>query len=318
MDNFPYQIRPIDPEKDAESIADLVMKCFRPWLEIDNINYLHQLRDAGTDALAHPFLTKITGFPYKLPGIVCTDNSGSIIGLLNTYQFFHKGNKCCLISNVCVEASHRKEGIASHLLSEAEKKQRAESVYGLYLQARMENQETFRLYKHSEFSVTDFRETWIKPSVGKNTECDVPEFQTEIVPYSDREVFQKNFQTRYPATIIWNLDYSDELFRFGKINALYKLLTSSTNRFQKIITNNRETKAWSAFQQLDSLYDQLWFVPEENAAGSEQSRILTMLCSQYKGKKALKLDVPASESDDIFKNAGFFKQQTLAWMWKRL
>ena len=76
MDNFPYQIRPIDPEKDAESIADLVMKCFRPWLEIDNINYLHQLRDAGTDALAHPFLTKITGFPYKLPGIVCTDNSG--------------------------------------------------------------------------------------------------------------------------------------------------------------------------------------------------------------------------------------------------
>lgn len=318
MDHFPYHIRPIKPEKDAEAIAQLVIKCFRPWLDADNLNYLHQLRDAGTEALAHPVWTKISGFPYNMPGMVCADKDGTIIGLLNTYSFFYKENKCCLISNVCVDPMHRREGIASRLLHEAETAKRAEDVYGLYLQARMEGPETYRFYKHNGFSATDFRDTWIYPSVRKAPACDFSEFRTGIVPSSDKEKFQKFFFLRYPETVLWNLDYSPDLFRFGKLNHLLNQFSSTINRFRSVGSKNKQTIAWGAYQQLDGTFDQLWYIPDSSLDSSQQSGILALLCNEYKGKKPLKLDAPASDPDQIFKNAGFSKQQTLVWMWKRL
>lgn len=318
MDHFPYHIRTIQPEKDAESIAKLVITCFRPWLDQENINYLNQLRDAGTEALAHPIWTKLSGFPYNLPGLVCTDEDGSIIGLVNTYTFFQKERKCCLISNVCVDPAHRREGIASHLLHEAETAQHSESTYGLYLQARMEIPETYFFYKHNGFTVTDFRDTWIYPSGKRVPEYELSEFHTEIVSSSEREIFQKHFQTRYPESILWNLDYSSDLFSFGRINDFYKRLTSPVNRFRRIKWQNTETKAWGAYQQLAGNFDQLWYIPKDSLDSTQQIGMLGLLCKEYKGKKALKLDVPASEADVIFKKAGFVKQQTLAWMWKRL
>ena len=318
MDYFPYHIRPIEPEKDAEPIAKLVLNCFRPWLDKENINYLHQLRDTGAEALAHPVWTKLSGFPYNIPGLVCTDKDGSIIGLVNTYSFFQKERKCCLISNVCVDPSHRREGIASHLLHEAESAQHTAGAYGLYLQARMEIPETYFFYKHNGFSVTDFRDTWIFPSGKTGSENEHSEFHTDIVPSSERENFQKHFQNRYPETVLWNLNYTSAIFKFGRINDLYHRLTSSVNRFRSVIGENGETKAWGAYQQLSDNFDQLWYVPMDLLDAARQIRILALLCKEYKGKKALKLDVPASESDEIFKKAGFIKQQTLAWMWKRL
>ena len=42
----------------------------------------------------------------------------TLLGLINTYPFSLNGRNCCLIANVCTEASHRKEGIASRLAAE--------------------------------------------------------------------------------------------------------------------------------------------------------------------------------------------------------
>ena len=134
---FPYTIRPIQPEKDASDIAQLIRTSFRPWLDLENLDYLDRLQEEGLYALQHPFLTRFYSFPYKLEGVVCRDQSGVLLGLINTFFFNLNGERCCLIANVCVEPSHRKEGIASHMLTEVERMQTSDGVRNIYLQARI-------------------------------------------------------------------------------------------------------------------------------------------------------------------------------------
>lgn len=318
MAPFSYTIRPIQPEKDAAAIADLIKNSFRPWLDSDNISYLEQLHKSGLDAQAHPLWTNITGFPYNLPGMVCMDTGGKILGVVNSYTFYRGDYKCSSIVNVCVDPNHRQEGIATHILSEIERSQRKEGTYGLYLQARMSNQKTIQFYKKRGFAVTDFRETWILPK-GKINQNHIPDgYCAEYVPAADKESFENRFKIRYPDSILWNLDYSETLFQPGRLPAIMNRLTSPGNRFLRITEENTGVKAWAAFQQLQGIMDQLWFIPNTKIKNREMSIILEILSHEYRGNNALKLDIPVGEDPGIYSAAGFIKQQTLAWMWKRL
>ena len=109
-------IRPIKIEKDASEIAALVRSSFRPWLDRENIDFLNNLEKAGNEARAFPFWTMLTGFPFTMTGVVCTDEAGSIIGVISTYPFYLREQKCSLIANVCVAPEHRKKGIASRMI----------------------------------------------------------------------------------------------------------------------------------------------------------------------------------------------------------
>lgn len=318
MDPFPYHIRKIDPDKDAAAVAVLIKTCFRPWLDIENIDYLKSLREAGEEALAHPLWAKFTGFPYLLPGVVCVDHAGNIVGVVNTYDFFHNHYKCSLISNVCVDAAHRKKGIAGRMIKEAEKFLRDDQVYGLYLQARMENADVFNFYRHYGFSVTDFRETWILPS-GQRHDAENPgRFSLKTVLSSDADAFEKNFRNRYPESILWNLDYSAEVFRTGTFVSFLSGLDASGNRFRRVTDTDGTLKAWAAVQRMKGKMDQFWFVPNGNLPEDEEGEILKFLAGEFRRGKALKLDVPFGAAAGIFKDAGFVKLHTLAWMWKKL
>lgn len=318
MDSFQYRIRAIQPEKDAAAIAELIKRCFRPWLDDENITYLDRLRSVGREALSHPFLTKITGFPYNLPGVVCTDKNGNILGVINTYSFYQNTVKCVLLSNVCTDPFHRKEGIASHMLAEVERLQRAENAYGLYLQTRMDRRENFLLYKRNGFSVTDFRDTWILPKSIKKNSAASNEYTAGIVSSGQMDDFHSAFRLRYPASILWSLDYPSTLFRPGKLAAINNRISAAVNRFLFVRNKSGQTKAWAAFQKLSGSMDQLWFIPEKETGNEEVPDILCFLVREYKGSKALKLDVPAGTASDIYEKSGFTRQHTLAWMWKKL
>lgn len=315
---FPYHIRPIEPEKDAAAISNLIQTCFHPWLESDNMDYLRELHDAGEYAVKHPFFVKFTGFSYHIPGVVCVDGNGTILGLINTNIFYQNSRQCCLLSNICVDPKHRREGIASHMIVETEREQRSSGVYGLYLQARMENDPIYLLYKKNGFSVTDFRETWILPKGKKEPEQRASQYHPEIVPGKEMEEFEQSFNSRYPSSILWNLDYRSDLFRPGYLSYAFNYMFFTGNCFLRITDENGETKAWAAFQQLNGAADQLWFIPKEGISEEDQTAILNLLRHTYKGKKPLKIDVPSGHPSAIWQNAGFTRLHTLAWMWKKL
>ena len=160
MESFPYHIRPIDISKDAAEIAALIRTSFRPWLDHGNLEYLDKLEKAGCDAKRNPFWTNLTGFPYNMAGVVCTDASGTVVGTVSTSPFYLHERKCCLLTNVCVSPSHRNEGIASHMIDKIAHSQSDAGTYGLYLQTRMADTGLKNLYKKQGF---DYMEDLFQP-----------------------------------------------------------------------------------------------------------------------------------------------------------
>ena len=316
MESFPYHIRPIDIGKDAAEIAALIRTSFRPWLDHGNLEYLDKLEKAGCDAKRNPFWTNLTGFPYNMAGVVCTDASGTVVGTVSTSPFYLHERKCCLLTNVCVSPSHRKQGIASHMIDKIAHSQSDAGTYGLYLQTRMADTGLKDFYRKQGFAVTDFRETWILPENKRiNQDSNI---HIETVPESDSQLFQRMFGHRYPETVLWNLDYPEDLFQPGKIPDLLNRLFSTGRRFLKAVDCNSRTAAWAAFQSMNEGADVLWFIPNEDIPEASLSEALCRICADHKGGKALKADVPAGISGKIFQTAGFTHQQTLAWMWRRL
>ena len=311
-------IRPVKPESDAAEIAVLIKKSFRPWLDADNIAYLDNLREAGIDAEKHPLWTGITGFPYDLSGVVCTDNAGKIVGIINANQFSLNGSSCCLVSNVCVDPKYRGQGIASRMLHEIERLQRKKGVWGAYLQVRTENPKTVALYKKSGYRITDLRETWIRPEKVHETDTKSSILRVSHVPASDEVKFQEMFDRYYPRSILWNLGYRRDLFTPGRQADIISRLSSRVNRFFRVTGEDGNTEAWAAMQQFNGETDLFWFVPAEDLPEEEFSMILKLCINEYRGKKPLKLDLPAPAPGKIIQEAGFTRQQTVAWMWKRL
>ena len=316
MQSVHRHIRPIRIEKDAAEIAVLIKTSFRPWLDHDNLEYLSNLEEAGKEASAHPFLTNLTGFPFSMTDVVCTDEAGSILGLITTNPFYLHEKKCCLLTNVCVSPSHRRQGIAAQMISEIIRSQREAGTYGLYLQTRMAEKGLKDFYKKQGFTVTDFRETWILPK-GKRA-APVPEIHIESVPESEIELFRQAFSSRYPETVLWNLDYPQDLFRPGKMPDLVNRLLTPGRQFMRAIDSQNRTAAWAAIHKQQEGPDVLWFIPNQNISGKELSEALVNLCAIHKRDKPLKTDAPAGTSAKILQQAGFAFQQTLAWMWRPL
>ena len=317
MDSFPYTIRPIEPEKDAEEIAKLIRGSFRPWFDHDNIEYLNQLEREGEKAILHPLWTKIMGFPYNLSGVVCTDKD-KITGVINTYPFYQNGRKCCLVANVCTAPEYRNKGVAAHMILEVEKMHRKQNTYGLYLQARTETAGTIKMYKNRGFSVTDFRKTWIYPAKKQVQQLIPTEFRIANVPVSEKSLLESMFQARYPKSILWNLDYKDELFDTGLLSKINRFLSLSPNQLKRVLNAEGETKLWYAIQHLREDLAQLWMIPNKNTTDPEIKQSLNAILRNWRGNRALRLDTPAADSDEKYKSAGFTLQQTLAWMFKRL
>ena len=316
MESIPFQIRPIEISKDAAEIAVLIRKSFRPWLDRGNLDYLNSLEKAGLEAKRNPFLAKFTGFPYSMSGVVCTDESGAVIGTVTTSPFYLRERKCCLLTNVCVSAPHRKQGIASQMIGKISRSETEAGTYGLYLQTRMAESGLKDFYRKQGFSVTDYRETFILPENRKTKPS--PGIHIEAVPGSDSAVFRRMFEQRYPETVLWNLDYPENLFRTGKMNDLLNRLISPGTQFLRAVDKDDRTAAWAAFQTVNEGPDVLWFIPNENTPEALLSEALCSICAKDQGRKVLKADVPAGSSGKIFRKAGFVLQQTLAWMWKRL
>lgn len=314
---FPHTIRPIRPEEDAAEFSQLVKKNFRPWLDQDNMDYLDRLFREGISAQSHPLLTGITGFPFSLEGLVCRDINGPLLGVISTYFFLLNGRRCCLIANVCVDPAHRHEGIASRMLEEAERIRAEDGVRNFFLQARLSSPETVDFYRKRGYLVTDYREAWVAPR-SSDREPLPSEYTLERVPTSDIVSFQKMLSGQYPPTVLWNLNYTERLFRTGIAAEAVNLLEAPQNRFRRVVDGQGRNFAWAAWQKLSGFADQLWMVPNGELSVPETTAVLRLLKASYKGNKALKIDVPAGGSADPFRAAGFSYWQTLAWMWKKL
>ena len=275
------------------------------------------MESEGRRALRFPLLSKIFPFSFPQKGIVCAGSQGKILGVINFFDFHLNGEPCTLLANVCVDPDHRCEGIASRMLSEAERILDREGIRDLFLQARVEMKDTIDFYRKRGFRVTDYRENRILPS-GSFPVKEDPDFRLEQVPGADLKTFSELMKSCYPQTVLWNLNYRPDLFSTELLTKVMIFLESPVNRFRRAVSADGKIMAWAAWQKLSGFADQMWVIPSEGLTDAEYSRTLKFLCSGYKGKKPLKIDVPVGRPAEVYVSAGLILQQTLAWMWKRL
>lgn len=312
---FPYEIRPIIPEKDAADSAVLVKTCFRPWLDRENLDYLKVLREEGEYAEQHPLLTRFSPFPFKLEGVVCRDRDGKLLGLINSYDFQLNGKDCSLLANICVDPAHRKEGIAGRMLTEIERILSAEGKNDLFLQARAEKPEVISFYRRRGFSVTDYRNTWVYPA-GRSCPKPGTDMRLEPVPDADRQEFAARMRETYPDTVLWNLDCKKGLFQTGTAALAANWIGSPGSRFRRVVSGSGQVLAWSAYQKMKGFADILWFIPAKDLPDGSRVPVLRYLLMKFIRKKPVRLDTSAAAGTQVWKEAGFTHMHTLAWMWK--
>ncbi len=311
-------IRPINPEKDAADIAELVKTSFRPWLDRENMEYLSSLRDEGLYAERHPLLSRFSSFPYKLEGVVCRDHDGKLLGLINSYDFSLNDEPCSLLANICVHPSRRHEGIASRMLDEIEKIRRAKGTHSFFLQARLEKPAVIRFYREHGFRVTDYRETWVLPQRKDRTEPYAGGLRSGPVPRSDMRSFETLLKKAYPLSVLWNLDCRRDLFQPGIAAEIRNRIGSVSDCFRRITDPDERILAWAAYQKHSGFADTLWLIPNEGLSAAEYCSVLKYLGSDFIHGKAVRIDIAAGKYTDPLRSAGFVHMQTLAWMWKKL
>ncbi len=317
MADFPYLIRPVDSAKDAEGIAALILECFHPWLNRENVDYLRQLASAGKSFREKPFLMKLTGgFPYELAGVVCVDpDSGRIIGNTGVYHYRVNGVPGSLIANVCVDSAYRGQGIAARMLEEAERNERRTRTCGFYLQARMEVPSVIKMYRENGFRVTDYRNEWILPR-GKA----LPDRADGLTSrrMKDAALFQKRFYERYPRSILWNLGYNPAVFDTNLLSVAGRRLQGNYSGCREFVNADGAAAGWAGWQRSNEDTDTLWLIPNGKPSSEALSALLHAAVKAYPGRKPLKIDTPAEDSARVYTDAGFAILHALAWMWKPL
>ena len=317
MADFPYLIRPVDSAKDAEDIAALILECFHPWLNRENVDYLLELAAAGRAVRKHPTLSKLTGgFPYEIGGVVCVNPAnGCVIGNTGVYHYRVNGVPGSLIANVCVNPAYRGQGIAMRMLEEVEAEERRTRTCGFYLQARMEVPSVIAMYRENGFKVTDYRNEWILPR-GKV----VPDLTDGLTSrrLKDAALFNKCFYERYPRSIIWNLGYNPAVFDTNPLSVAGRRLHGDYSGCREFVNADGTVAGWAGWQRSNEDTDTLWRIPNGKPSADELSALLHAAVKAYPGKKPLKIDTPAEDSARVYTDAGFAILHALAWMWKPL
>ena len=142
--------------------------------------------------------------------------------------------------------------------------------------------------------------------------------RTETVPKKNKKNFRKNFQSQYPASILWNLPFTPDLMQTGAFAEFNRLISFYPNRLRRVTGANGEVLVWYNIQKVINKTDQLWLVQNGTLPAEKLSRCLELICGEASKNRILKLEIRAGMPPEVFKRAGFAHQHTLAWMWKKL
>lgn len=109
---------------------------------------------------AAQFREELSGVP-KTRRYLVAHEQGVIVG----YAGIALAGDVADIHNIAVIPSHRKQGIASHLLDELESWAKTKKVSALMLEMREGNTEAFPLYEKRGYSVISRRDNYYAPGV---------------------------------------------------------------------------------------------------------------------------------------------------------
>lgn len=313
METDSFIIRRVNSRKDIHQVPDLIETCFGQWLDPDGAGFIEEMREVSRFMKAHPLISRLEPVPYPMEGVVAETKDGKIIGNISYFEMTVNGEKAALIANVCVSPEHSGRHIASQMLEKIFSLAKEKHAKCLYLQARLETPNVITMYHSRGFQTLAKRESWIFPKGGKIPGEPVTWLSFVRPDPSMKPEFQKRFNTLYPASIRWDMNYRKELFRFGRFGALMNKLSGKGDIFQQVMDEDGVPLTSYAYQTAESFANTLWLIPETDCSDEKLGESLRFILQAHRGK-AVSLNLPLGQYVNAIKAAGFIPHNRLVWM----
>jgi ribosomal protein S18 acetylase RimI-like enzyme len=319
----PKNLRPFDPRRDLNQVADLVELCFADTLDQDGHNYLRQMRSAARSS-SYWYLLGMASERYATPlsGFVWEED-GRVVGNLSLIPYAGINYSNYLIANVAVHPEYRRLGIARGLTSAAIEQARRRRAQSVWLHVRAENSAAKDLYRSLGFVERASRTTW-----QSRTESTADRlFRQEVQPAPDRKSeiqigrrYASDWDTQrlwlkklYPSSLLWHLALRSRAIQPGAMSFFYRAL------------NNMDLRHWSArrgsrllgvmtWQASMGYSDHLWLAVDPDGDETAVAPLLKHALRCCSPRRMLSLDYPAGKAVQAIHSAGFQEHQTLIWM----
>jgi GNAT superfamily N-acetyltransferase len=309
----PSQIRPLNPRRDLNRVADLIELCFKDTLDPDGRNYLKRMRMAGkknsNQLFERPeFLANMTA-----EGFVWQEN-GEIQGNISLIPFSSLRHSIYLIANVAVHPDYRRKGIARALTAAALEQAENRHVRSVWLQVRDNNEPAVRLYESLGFNQRTRRTTWTL--LPENLHVQAPS-STRIVQHKRRHWKKQRgwLRQNYPDEILWYWPINPNAFRPGLIGMFLRLIFETQIRQWGVKQGDR-LRGVLSWKTTRTYADQLWLAA---SLGSEDIMLRTLLPHiewRERAHRPLSIDLPVGRAAHTLQTIGFQPNHTLIWMRK--
>lgn len=308
-------LRRVDIRRDLLPVADLIELCFGNQMDQDGREYVQQIRRAARDSRYLRWMPG-AGEQVSLPlhGYVWEEEK-RIVGNLTLIPSYFKGNWYYLIANVAVHPDFRRHGIARQLTETALHHVQAHNAHAAWLHVREDNFAAQKLY-HSLGMVERARRTTWQTSIDPPPEPPSEEIAV-IKRHKSHWRLQKLWlDAAYPQEIVWNIPLQPSRFDPGLWAGLIRLL------------NNEQIQHWSALYQNElagivtwepsrHFADTLWLAVNPQMEQKAILALLTHLRHNFSFSHPFQLNYPAGRAENVFRQAGFLKTNTLIWMEKK-
>lgn len=321
------RLRPFDPHRDINRVADLIELCFADTLDQEGHGYLRHMRAAAQRGGTYRWTGLLSNSgPLPLSGFVWEEDS-RIAGNLTLIPYLTFSQRYYLIANVAVHPEYRRRGIARSLTHAAIDYVRQRGVHTVWLHVRAENGAARNLYQSIGFIQRSSRTTWhsnpesstewmVQPTgispTGHNREVQISPRRGADWPV--QELWLKKL---YPPHLTWHLSLRLPAMRPGIWGFFYRLFNELHLRHWSAWRENRlvGTLSW---QSTFGYHDLLWLAVDPDGDGTAVQPLLAHARRFTSPRRTLALDYPSGQAVEAIQAAGFHEHQTLVWMSKGL
>ncbi len=305
-------LRPIDPRRDLDAVADLIELCFADSMDADGRRYLSNIRQSARNI--NPFFWAGAAFSRAATatdGYVWVQDR-QIVGNLSLIPFLSQGKRINLIANVAVHPDFCRQGIARALTSAGLARSRRQKAHATWLHVRENNPGAIALYTSMGFESRARRTTWLAEP-GNLAGEGLP--GVRATPHKIRHwKFQRNWlQLNYPPALRWHWSFQTSVFHPG-IWGLVARFFAEIDVKQWALERHKQLLGVLTRQASHSYADKLWLAAPPNNEDFVLQALLPMLQREARGQRPLTLDYPAGRAHETLLAAGFVPRQTLIWM----
>jgi len=304
-------IRPFDPRRDLEAVADLIELCFGDNMDPDGKRYVERMRSTARNASLFSWTIMNEGSNLSMGGFVWQQND-QILGNASLIPYHLKGSRFFLIANIAVHPDYRNRGIGRKLTERAIEYARQKGSPSTWLQVREENQIAIGIYQPLGFIERARRATWY--STSDFSPVGLPLGTKIVAPSSRHWDFQRSwFLSNYPPELSWHIPI--------KVSAMRPGLWGSIPRFlfnlyiaQWAIVKGEDPLAVVCWQPTAGHANALWLSAPVDCDEHTLRSLLLHARQRAPSQKSLMIEYPALQHEQAFQGAGFEKHHTLIWM----